>query len=67
MVLEALEKYATTGEGNVRRLTNIKPYQYRLREGVWRVRFKKHEKEEELEILHIRHRSKAYSPRREKK
>jgi mRNA-degrading endonuclease RelE of RelBE toxin-antitoxin system len=66
-VVAALEHFATTGEGNVIRLTNIKPPQYRLKEGDWRVRFKKHEKEQVLEILHVRHRSQAYSPRREKK
>ena len=47
-------------------LTDIRPPQYRLREGVWRVRFKRHKEQRVLEILHIRHRSQAYSPRREK-
>ncbi len=66
-MLGAIETYAKTGEGDVVRLVNIKPPQYRLREGDWRVRFKKHVQEEMLEILHIRPRGKAYSPRRENK
>ena len=59
-MLAALEHYAKTGDGDVVRLVNMKPPQYRLREGGWRVRFRKHAKEDLLEILHIRPRGKAY-------
>jgi mRNA-degrading endonuclease RelE of RelBE toxin-antitoxin system len=59
-VLAAIELFATTGQGDVIQLKNIKPPQFRLREGDWRVRFKKHHKEQLLEILHVRPRGKAY-------
>jgi mRNA-degrading endonuclease RelE of RelBE toxin-antitoxin system len=59
-VLAAIELFATTGQGDVIQLKNIKPPQFRLREGDWRVRFKKHMMEQMLEILHVRHRSQAY-------
>ncbi len=38
-VLAALETYATTGNGDVKRLADYDPPQYRLRVGEWRVRF----------------------------
>jgi len=41
-------------------MQSISPLQWRLREGDWRVRFRKHKEIELLEILHIRHRSQAY-------
>jgi mRNA-degrading endonuclease RelE of RelBE toxin-antitoxin system len=56
----AIELFAETGKGDVILMKNIKPPQWRLREGVWRVRFRKHHDLELLEILHIRHRSQAY-------
>jgi len=61
-VVAAIERFATTAQGDVTQLKNIKPLQWRLREGDWRVRFTKHPTEKVLEILHIRHRSKAYDP-----
>jgi mRNA-degrading endonuclease RelE of RelBE toxin-antitoxin system len=41
-------------------LIDVRPPQWRLRVGDWRIRFRKHLDEEILEILHVRHRSQAY-------
>jgi mRNA interferase RelE/StbE len=38
-ILTALESYAITGQGDIKRLTDYDPPQYRLRVGEWRVRF----------------------------
>jgi len=59
-VLASLEEYAATGRGDIRSVVNIKPPQFRLRVGDWRIRFRRHDQEQELEILHVLHRSKAY-------
>jgi mRNA-degrading endonuclease RelE of RelBE toxin-antitoxin system len=63
----AIERFAETGEGNVIRVQNVWPPQLRLRKGVWRARLRKHKEHRVIEVIHIRHRSQAYSPRREKK
>jgi hypothetical protein len=38
-VVDAVDHFARTGEGDVVRLVNVKPSEYRLRVGDWRVRF----------------------------
>jgi mRNA interferase RelE/StbE len=38
-IVTALENYAATGNGDIKRLTGYNPPQYRLRMGEWRVRF----------------------------
>ena len=58
--MAAIELFAETGRGDVILMQSIRPLQWRLREGDWRVRFRKHKDIELLEILHIRHRSQAY-------
>lgn len=59
-MVAAIELFAATGRGDVILMKNIKPPQWRLREGEWRVRFRKHPDEQILEILHVRPRGKAY-------
>ncbi len=38
-VLAAIERFASTGQGDVKRLQNVRPPEFRLRVGDWRVRF----------------------------
>lgn len=37
--LEAIERLAAEGHGDVKRLKGVKPPEYRLRVGDWRIRF----------------------------
>lgn len=39
-VIEALDRYAGSGEGDVKKLVNVNPPEYRLRVGAYRVRFR---------------------------
>jgi mRNA interferase RelE/StbE len=57
-VEDAIERFAQTGSGDVKRLVN-EGRQLRLRAGDWRIRFV-YEKPDIIRILHIRHRSEAY-------
>ena len=57
-VKEAVERFAGTGAGNVKRLQGIDPPEYRLRVGDYRVRF--HQKGETIRILQVRNRREAY-------
>jgi mRNA-degrading endonuclease RelE of RelBE toxin-antitoxin system len=42
-ILHTLARYLETGEGDVKRLQNIEPPEFRLRVGDYRVRFHEHE------------------------
>lgn len=57
-ILNALARLIATGEGDVERLQGIDPPEFRLRVGVYRVRF--HDLPEAVEILSVRHRREAY-------
>ena len=57
-VKQALERFAETGAGNVKRLQGIDPPEYRLRVGDYRVRF--HQHEETVRVLRVRNRREAY-------
>jgi len=59
-ILAALDRYAESGHGDVTRLTDVEPPQYRLRVGGWRVRFLVDREAEVLEVLHVLPRGKAY-------
>ena len=41
-IIAAIERFADTGAGNVKKLQGINPPEYRLRVGDWRVRFHDH-------------------------
>jgi mRNA-degrading endonuclease RelE of RelBE toxin-antitoxin system len=58
IVRQAVERFADTGVGNVKRLQGIDPPEYRLRVGDYRVRF--HQEQETLRILRVRNRREAY-------
>ena len=54
----AVERFASTGAGDVKRLQGIDPPEFRLRVGDYRVRF--YVSAEVLRVLRIRHRREAY-------
>jgi mRNA-degrading endonuclease RelE of RelBE toxin-antitoxin system len=54
----AIQRFATTGAGNVRRLHGIHPPEFRLRVGNWRVRF--HDHGDWIDVLRVRNRRDAY-------
>ena len=57
-ILRALARYLETGEGDVKRLQNIEPPEFRLRIGDYRVRF--HDHGDILRITAVKHRREAY-------
>jgi mRNA-degrading endonuclease RelE of RelBE toxin-antitoxin system len=57
-ILHALARLLATGEGDVERLQDIEPPEFRLRVGDYRVRF--HDLGDTIEILSVRHRREAY-------
>jgi mRNA-degrading endonuclease RelE of RelBE toxin-antitoxin system len=59
-VVDAVKHFARTGEGDVERLVNVTPPEYRLREGDWRVRFARDHEHHLIQVLRVRHRREAY-------
>ena len=57
-VKQAVERFADTGAGSVKRLQAIDPPEYRLRVGDYRVRF--HMDDETVRVLRVRNRREAY-------
>ena len=57
-ILSAVNRFASTGAGNVRALHGIHPPEFRLRVGDWRVRF--HDHGEWIDVLRVRNRREAY-------
>ena len=57
-VKQAVERFADTGAGNVKRLQGIDPPEYRLRVCDYRVRF--HLEDEAVQVLRVRNRREAY-------
>jgi mRNA interferase RelE/StbE len=57
-ILHALARLIRTGEGDVKRLQDIEPPEFRLRVGDYRVRF--HDQGDAIEILAVRHRREVY-------
>jgi mRNA-degrading endonuclease RelE of RelBE toxin-antitoxin system len=57
-ILHALARYLATGEGDVKRLLDVEPPEFRLRVGDHRVRF--HELGDSIVVLAAKHRREAY-------
>lgn len=57
-VKNTAERFAATGAGNVKKLQDIEPPEYRLRVGDYRVRFEL--QGETMRILRVRNRREAY-------
>jgi mRNA-degrading endonuclease RelE of RelBE toxin-antitoxin system len=59
-VRQAVEAFASESKGDVLRLQNITPPEYRLRIGKWRVRFRLDHDRRIMQILHVLRRDEAY-------
>jgi len=57
-ILHILARYLATGEGDVRRLQDVEPPEFRLRAGDYRVRF--HDLGDSILVLAVKHRREAY-------
>jgi len=57
-ILHILARYLATGEGDVRRLQDVEPPEFRLRASDYRVRF--HDLGDSILVLAVKHRRKAY-------
>jgi mRNA interferase RelE/StbE len=57
-ILHVLARYLATGEGDVKRLQDVEPPEWRLRVGDYRVRFR--ELGDSIVILAVKHRREAY-------
>jgi mRNA-degrading endonuclease RelE of RelBE toxin-antitoxin system len=57
-LLEGLADYVLTGHGDLDRLTDVEPVEFRLRLGDYRIRF--YDLGESLQILRVLHRKEAY-------
>lgn len=57
-VKQSVERLAGTGAGDVKRLQDITPPEFRLRVGDYRVRF--HQDHDTLRIIRVRNRREAY-------
>jgi mRNA-degrading endonuclease RelE of RelBE toxin-antitoxin system len=57
-ILHTLARFLETGEGDVKRLQNIEPPEFRLRVGDYRVRF--HDYGDTIRITAVKHRGEAY-------
>jgi len=57
-VLHILARYLATGEGDVKRLQDIEPPEFRLRAGDYRIRF--HDLGDSILVLAVKHRREAY-------
>ncbi len=62
-LVEALEGYAKTRHGDVKKLAGIEPPEYRLRVGPWRARLAWDQAVGVLTVLHIFRRSRGYKKR----
>lgn len=57
-ILHALARLVATGEGDVKRLQDIEPPEFRLRIGDYRLRF--HDLNDTLEVTSVKHRRDVY-------
>jgi mRNA-degrading endonuclease RelE of RelBE toxin-antitoxin system len=57
-ILHALDRFVKTGEGDVKRLQDIEPPEFRLRVGDYRLRF--HYVNDTLQVTAVKHRREAY-------
>lgn len=62
-IVEAIERYADSGLGDVKPLTGSFRGEFRLKVGKWRVRFRLEEETGIMRILHVLPRDKAYEVR----
>jgi mRNA interferase RelE/StbE len=59
-ILTVVDRYAASGHGDIKRLTDVDPPEWRLRVGKWRVRFRRNDAQRTMEILRVLLRDQAY-------
>jgi mRNA-degrading endonuclease RelE of RelBE toxin-antitoxin system len=59
-VIAAVERFAATGEGDVVRLRDVNPAEWRLRVGKWRIRFRHDHTAGMIQVLRVQRRDQAY-------
>ncbi len=59
-IIAAVEGFAETTQGDVVRLQGVRPPEWRLRVGPWRVRFRRDDRLQVLHVLRVLRRDKAY-------
>jgi mRNA-degrading endonuclease RelE of RelBE toxin-antitoxin system len=59
-VITAVERLAVASVGDVLRLKGVTPPEWRLRVGQWRIRFRRNDAEQILDILRVLPRDQAY-------
>lgn len=59
-IITAVERLAATTQGDVVRLRGLRPPEWRLRVGPWRVRFRRDSRRQILHVLRVLRRDKAY-------
>lgn len=59
-IVDAVLLYSQTGHGDVRRLADVRPPEYRLRVGDWRIRFAPDPEQKVLMVLRVLPRGQAY-------
>lgn len=59
-IIAAVERLAEAGEGETTKLTDVKPPEYRLRVGDYRVRFARSDAEQTITVLRVLPRGEAY-------
>lgn len=57
-ILHVVARYLATGEGDIKRLQDVEPPEFRLRVGDYRVRF--HDLGDSILVLAVKHRREAY-------
>jgi mRNA-degrading endonuclease RelE of RelBE toxin-antitoxin system len=57
-ILHGLARFVSTEIGDIKRLRDVEPPEFRLRVGDYRIRFSSHN--DAIEILTVQHRSEAY-------
>jgi mRNA-degrading endonuclease RelE of RelBE toxin-antitoxin system len=58
-LLKALDRVLKTGAGNVKQLEGFDPPLFRLREGAWRIIYRKRG-DDAIEVVRVRNRREAY-------
>jgi mRNA-degrading endonuclease RelE of RelBE toxin-antitoxin system len=55
-----VKRFAETGQGDVKKLTDVDPPEWRQRVGNWRVFLQPHGETRELHVLRVQNRKDAY-------
>jgi mRNA-degrading endonuclease RelE of RelBE toxin-antitoxin system len=59
-IREAVKRFAETGHGDLKKLTDVNPPEWRQRVGDWRVFLQPHAEQKELHVLRVKKRDQAY-------